>query len=237
MARAKATAIAAGRFGPALAAFFRELEANNDRVWFLANRARYDADVHAPMAALVAELALAFAAHDVPLTGDATTSMFRINRDVRFGHDKRPYKTNVSAVLTRDGTKRSQGLMYIQAGADEAFAALGFYGLEPADLTTFRRAIVARRSEWDAVTAALGAAGLALSTDDALTRLPRDFDADVVGDLADTIRLKAFIVRLPLDAAALADADLVDRLLAFAQAGMPLLDFGWAALGAGAQRG
>jgi uncharacterized protein (DUF2461 family) len=39
--------------------------------------------------------------------------VFRIHRDVRFSKDKKPYKTHVSATLTRDGQKMSPGMLYV----------------------------------------------------------------------------------------------------------------------------
>jgi uncharacterized protein (TIGR02453 family) len=217
-------------FGPHALRFFAELDANNNRDWFHANKARYDHDIHQPMAALVSSLSLALAVHDVPLSGDPKTSMFRLNRDIRFSHDKRPYKTNTSAVLSRDGTKTGQGLLYLQIGPDQSFAALGFYMIEPPKLAAFRQAIVDRPPQWRAVAKQLGKAGLKLSTDGALIRLPRGFDAATVGDLEAVIRLKSFVVGRPIAPAALHDSGLIDSLVDFATAGLPLLEFGWRAL-------
>jgi uncharacterized protein (TIGR02453 family) len=214
-------------FTPGLVRFFTELAENNERDWFLANKTRYEDDVRAPMAALISALSFAFQTHDIPLMGDPKTSMFRINRDVRFSHDKRPYKTNASAVLSRDGAKQAHGLMYLQFGADEAFAAMGFYAIEPDPLAAFRHRIVHHRTAWADIVEGLSAHGLALSTDDALTRLPRGFDADEVGDLADVLKLKVFTVRHPITLAQMQTPALVDDLVAFARAGLPLLKFGW----------
>lgn|GEM_PF-2320097 len=84
----------------------------------------------------------------IPLTGDPKTSLFRINRNVRFSQGKRPYKTNASVGLTRDGPKRSQGLVYIQIGSGECFAATGFFALKPDQLVLFRRHILAQPNQW-----------------------------------------------------------------------------------------
>lgn len=217
-------------FAPHALDFFTELDANQNRDWFLANKARYEATIRDPLAQLVGSLTLAFAVHDIPLMGDPKTSLFRINRDVRFAHDKRPYKTNASAVLTRDGTKHAQGLLYIQLGPDECFAAAGFYAIEPDDLERFRRRILAHPDRWDAVERALAKDGLTLMRDNATVRLPRGYDAEQVGALADVIRLKSFIVSVPLDADDLTSPGLIDRITALATSALPLLEFGWAAL-------
>ncbi len=117
-------------FGPEALTFFTALAAHQDRDWFAANKAVYDAHVRRPMEALVESLAVAFAAHDIPLTGAAKSSVFRIHRDVRFAKDKSPYKTHAGAVLSRDGTKGGVGILYIHVGGDEVgFTAVGFYNL------------------------------------------------------------------------------------------------------------
>ena len=92
-------------FKPEAFKLLNALAKNNNREWFLENKTLYDQELRGPMGALVETLALGFAARDIPLTGDAKTSLFRVNRDVRFSHNKEPYKTNISAVLSRDGSK------------------------------------------------------------------------------------------------------------------------------------
>ena len=85
----------------------------NDRDWFAAHRAAYDTGLKPALAALIADTSTACAARDLPLSGDPKRSVFRIHRDTRFSKDKSPYKTHVSATLTRDGQKMSPGMMYI----------------------------------------------------------------------------------------------------------------------------
>ncbi len=180
------------------------------------------------MAALVGSLGFALAAREIPLMGDPKASLFRVNRDVRFSKDKRPYKENVSAVLTRDGTKRSQGLLYIHVAPDSAFAALGFYGVEPDQLAAIRTRMVAEPDRWLRLEAALAKHGHVLSTESMTARAPRGFEAPEA--LRDAIRLKSFTVMLPLSREQLADPAVVDRIADFAGEGLPLLEFGWAAL-------
>ena len=80
-------------FGPEALGFLRDLAREQDRAWFLANKDRYEATIRAPMASLVAALSNVLAARRIPLRGDPQRAMFRIQRDVRFSRDKRPYKT------------------------------------------------------------------------------------------------------------------------------------------------
>ena len=218
-------------FAPKALEFFNELDVHQSRDWFLKNKERHETLIVAPLGQLLNSLTLALAAQRIPLQGDLKTSVFRINRDVRFSKDKRPYKTNVSVVLTRDGTKRSQGVIYLQLGPAECFIAAGFYALEPEPLEAFRRAIVDHPKKWTAAVTKLNANGLALLRDDAVVRLPRGYQADQVKGLADDIRLKSFVVRTALDAKTLASDALVDEIVTFARSAKPLLEFGWFTLG------
>jgi uncharacterized protein (TIGR02453 family) len=108
--------------------FYEELEADNSRAFWQANRTRYDELVHAPMAALLAELA--------PEFGEGR--IFRPNRDVRFSHDKSPYKTNIAARLERGG--------YISLSADGLGAGLGYYMMATDQLDRYRKAVAADKT-------------------------------------------------------------------------------------------
>lgn len=100
-------------FEPADLAFLTGLALNNDRDWFTAHRAVYDDRLKPALAALIAATSEACAVRGLPLSGDPKRSVFRIHRDTRFSKDKKPYKTHVSATLTRDGGRMSPGMIYI----------------------------------------------------------------------------------------------------------------------------
>src|SRR5438105_12042155 len=83
-------------------AFFRELKANNNRVWFEDNKQRYRDSVRAPLSAFVSTIAphvKKISKHFVCDPRPNGGSIFRIYRDVRFSKDKRPYKENAGCYL------------------------------------------------------------------------------------------------------------------------------------------
>ena len=218
-------------FGPNALPFFAELAANQTRDWFQANKATYETQVRAPLAALVEALAFAFEVHDIHLTGDPKRALFRIHRDVRFSKNKNPYKTNAGAVMTRDGSKGGNGLLYIQiGGSDGSFMGVGFYGLEPKDLSILRHAIADGPERWLGVKSALSEANLVFSSGYAMTRLPKGFESHAGSAVAEDLKLRNLIVSRPIAADRLRDADLVHDIVDFAAAGLPLLRFGWSAL-------
>ena len=81
---------------PAAFALLADLEANNNKAWFDANRVRVRDEVQVPFAAVLEAVTAALDDAPLPLIGGPHT-MFRMHRDVRFSADKRPYKYRMSA--------------------------------------------------------------------------------------------------------------------------------------------
>lgn len=109
---------------PDILKFFEELEVNNNRDWFLANKGRYDA-IHVDFIELTSRIIDALSPLD-PTIGhpEPKRCLYRIYRDLRFTPDKRPYKTHISFFLSSGGPKRS-GMpgYYLQIGQED-------YGLQ-----------------------------------------------------------------------------------------------------------
>jgi len=217
-------------FTPECLQFLRDLAANNERAWFLANKPVYERAVLAPLRLLLAEVIAALAAREIPLTGDPAKAIFRIHRDVRFSHDKLPYKTHAGAVLTRDGSKSMLGLLYLHIAPEGCFLASGFYHPEREQLAALREAIYTEPQRFAAMQAELAGAKLALGTEESLTRLPRGFEEATDPAVIAALKLKSLVVRRDLATAALAGRKLIDQIIAFAEAAQPLLQFGWSAL-------
>ena len=209
-------------FGPGAFAFFEDLAANQTRDWFADNKARYEAEVRAPFAALVVDLSAALAERDIPFRGDPKTALFRIHRDVRFSHDKRPYKTNAGAVLRPGGSKTAPGMIYVHVSPEGCFAGAGYYHPEPGTLAGIRRIIAERPETWRSIADAFGEADLELSQSDKLTRAPRGFEAVTAPDLVEALKLKSFIVRQPLTREEMAHAGVVEQIADFAEAASPI---------------
>jgi uncharacterized protein (TIGR02453 family) len=217
-------------FGPKALQFFHDLATHNDREWFQEHKSVYEKEVQEPMAALVSSLVQELARRGLPLTGDPKRSMFRIHRDVRFSNDKSPYKTHAGAVLSRDGTKNFQGLLYIHISPEGSFTASGFYHPDPEQLAALRKAIAEASERFQEVERALQKARLTLSRGEALTRLPRGFENVATGPIAEILKLKSFVVQRELSEASLGRPRLVKEIADFAETALPLLKFGWEAL-------
>ena len=216
-------------FSPAAFEFFRGLNDHNDPAWFKPRKAVYDAEVVAPLRALIAALGEALAAAGIPLVGDPRRSIFRIYRDVRFSPDKRLYKTHQGAVLTRSGNKRDPGLLYLHLAHGDSMVAAGFWHPEPSLLSRLRRAILADPEGFAAIADRLAAAGHPLASDAKLSRPPRGFEVAPDSPVADYVCWKSFTAHALLSDAEMQSHRLLDRLVGFAHTALPLLEWGWEA--------
>ena len=171
-------------------------------------------------------LSLRCAEAGLGLTGDRKKSMFRINRDIRFAKDKRPYNQHLSAILSPDGTKSSQGVLYVHIGADRCFTAIAWWQPEPRILLAMRNSIVRQPAAFRTLVAALAENGLAFDGEERMKRLPRGFEDVTDQQLGEAIRNRHFVVRHTIDPSGIHSAALVDEIIDFALRGKPLLDWG-----------
>jgi len=211
--------------------FLAELEENNNAPWFNANKTRYTESLRDPFAHLLETLTERLSQSEQPLAGSART-MFRMNRDVRFSADKRPYKTAVSGLLTPSGTKdEDAGLVYLHLDVDGGFVAGGLHHPTPQQLAPARDHILARPQEFTDLVGRLHEAGLSLDDEDSLKAMPRGYSTASDHPLAWALRLKSWIVVQPLPKVAWTSGDVVDRVEDFVRGIDPLLRFVRATLG------
>ncbi|MBB5856752.1 DUF2461 domain-containing protein [Amycolatopsis umgeniensis] len=157
-------------FGEYAIDFYDGLEADNSKSYWDANLATYQADVRAPMEALLAEL--------VPEFGDGfgTGKVFRPYRDVRFAKDKTPYKTHCGAVIEQG---RGGGAYYVEVGPAGLRVGGGCFHFESDQLARFRKAVDTelRGAELAKILAKLEKAGWEIKGD-RLKSKPRGFAED-----------------------------------------------------------
>ena len=218
-------------FGPKALPFFKALAFHQNREWFEANRETYEIAVKGPMGDLVEDVAERLRQAKIPIKGNRKSAMFRIHRDVRFSKSKDPYKTHAGVVLSRSGNKNDPGLLYFHLSPEECFFAAGFYQPEPERLARLRTGAARAPRAFKAMTTKLKKAGLALSTEDALKRAPRGFEAIDDPEIAGATRLKSMICLRPAPETMVASPALADDFCAFARDALPLLQWGWDALG------
>ena len=147
--------------------FFHGLKRDNSKAYFEAHRQVYEEQVRQPMEALLAEL-------EKDLGPDIEVKIFRLNRDLRFSPDKRPYKEHLGAYLS---SPRAGGV-YLQVSNDGVYVAIGSHEMAPDQLTRFRDAVAGKEGEKLArIVAALVKDGYQV-TEPSFKRVPAGYPAD-----------------------------------------------------------
>lgn len=130
-------------------AFLEGIAANNDKAWFDANRPLYEAGYVAGGRAFVNAIGprLAEISPEVRFEPKVNGSLSRINRDIRFSKDKRPYKTHLDAWFWH-GERRSWQLpgFWFHLTATGLQLGSGLYMFDKEMLESFRQSIIHPRS-------------------------------------------------------------------------------------------
>ncbi|MEO6921537.1 MAG: DUF2461 domain-containing protein [Collimonas sp.] len=182
-----------------LTQYLAELSENNNRAWFVMNKPRYDI-LRAEFLELVVRLIADISKFDPAIAGcNPKKALFRINRDMRFSHDKSPYKTYFSASITASGLKKpSQGggpAYYFHIDADGTLLVAGGEYMPPADrLRAIRNQVVADATGFGKLlkNKKLKETYGTLQSEGKLVRPPQGFDVD--SPHIEYIKLKNFIV-------------------------------------------
>jgi uncharacterized protein (TIGR02453 family) len=163
----------ASYFSDELFEFLKRLKRNNKRDWLQRHKDEYERCVKQPALRFITDFGGPLLEITPHLLSSPKSSLFRIYRDTRFSHDKRPYKTNLAMRFSHIGRDVHSPGFYLHMEPGASFAAAGLWHPEPPVLLKVRTAIVARPQEWKKVR------GL-LNWDDAnkLSRPPRGFPCD-----------------------------------------------------------
>ncbi|MEL6240129.1 MAG: DUF2461 domain-containing protein [Pseudomonadota bacterium] len=176
--------------------FFGELEANNKKPFYEANKARYASAIRKP-----AELFADLVAEDLNrLTGMShKPKVFRIHRDVRFSKDKTPYNTHLHLMWSPPGADPVVPIWFWGLAKSYFIIGMGIAGLKGDWLTRYRQMIDDVGDEIAQALDHIGSdADASLSDWGAvpLKRVPKPYDQDHCH--ADLLRRKSLVVNAPL---------------------------------------
>lgn len=223
MAPRQAPPVFENPLGPGLFRFLKDLKTHNDRDWFQANRARYEAEARDPVLQLIAACSGPLASISRHFDADPRPSggsLFRIYRDTRFSRDKSPYKTHLG-VNFRHHSAAAGGVhgpgFYLHFEHGGCFAGGGLWHPEPDALLKVREAIATRSAAWRKLRAGLEIEG------EALKRVPQGFDPD--HPCAEDLKLKDFYASTGFRDPEILAPDFPDRLLAALREAAPLVAF------------
>jgi uncharacterized protein (TIGR02453 family) len=206
--------------------FLADLERNNDRAWFNANKAVFKTEVEGPAKAFAE--ALAEALHPVagrPLAG----KLFRMHRDTRFSKDKTPYNAHVRIAI--GPAEQLSGMVgdlpryFFSLEPTRVALGLGVFEFSKAGLEAYRASVHddVAGEELAGVAARLEGAGYRLG-EAVLKRVPAGFDQ--LHPRASLLRRKGLSLwhEEPVSEA-VGSAELLARTLANFSAMQPLSDW------------
>jgi len=206
--------------------FLRELEANNNREWFEANKHRYESAVREPalayieaMAPQLAKISDSFLAVPKKVGG----SLMRVYRDVRFSKDKTPYKTNIGVQFRHKAGKdvHAPGF-YMHIEPKSVFLGAGIWRPDNPTLQQVRMLIDEDQKRWSKISRGLTGKGFELSGE-SLKKPPRGFDKE--HPLLEDLKRKDFIAIMNLPVASVTEKDYLKSTARHFKAAAGLVEF------------
>ena len=187
---------------PEAITFLRNLAKHNDRDWFNPRKPDFEALLKMPMLEIIRKVTEAMTSFAPNHVRPAEKSLFRIYRDTRFSHDKRPYKTHVAAWWTHTGLDKTSGAgYYFQISPKGVVIAAGAYMPEKEQLAAIRHWLLEHHEEFRKILRKPAVRKTFSEFEgEALIRPPKGFPADHPG--MDLIRCKQWGLSATLPAGA-----------------------------------
>lgn len=207
--------------------FLTALKKNNNKPWFDANRAQYEA-ARIDFSNFIQLVIDALQKSDTTITGlTARDCLFRINRDIRFSKDKTPYKANFGASIKRGGRRSGFAGYYFHLEPGQSFIGGGLWMPEAPTLKAVRQEI---DYNWAAFQGIIGEKSFQKIYGDlykggevSLSTMPKGYEKD--HPAAAYLRLKSFLAETPIADEELTRASLHKKTVSAFEAIRPLLDF------------
>jgi len=204
--------------------FLKSLKSNNNREWFNENKQLY-LQSSEEFKRFVNQLIAGINEFDNSVGPiDPKDCIFRIYRDVRFSHDKVPFKTNYGAYIAKGGRKSPYAGYYFHLDADDSFASGGIYMAEPAIMKRIREDIDLYPEDFLAIiNEKKFKETFQFFDEDRLKRVPQGFDKD--SPVAEYLKFKHLTPYHTLSEMDIARKDLLKHTLKIFETMKPLVDF------------
>jgi len=159
--------------------FLKQLKLNNNREWFLENKDNYLKSKKL-FEDFLEKVIAGISKFDKSIAGVQTKeSIFRIYRDVRFSHDKSPYKTHFGAFIVKGGKTYPRGGYYVHIEPDNSLLAGGIWNTTPPILKTLRQEIYDNAEEFLEIVENPELTKYYIHDDEKLKKTPPQFPADL----------------------------------------------------------
>ncbi|MCA9147730.1 MAG: DUF2461 domain-containing protein [Planctomycetales bacterium] len=203
-------------------AFLCGIRANNSKKWFESHRVDYENYFVQPAKQFVSAAAAKLGQLDPAIVAEPRIngSIFRINRDVRFSADKRPYKDHLDLLFWVGDKKSTASALFFRASPDMTCIGAGHYGC-PQLLNHFRAAVADPDAgkELAAIAKKLRKAGYELKGEH-YQRMPRNFPSD--GPAAEFLLHQGLYIVVEESPDAACSAKLLDNCVKQWKAMLPL---------------
>jgi uncharacterized protein (TIGR02453 family) len=159
-------------------------------------------------------------------TLEAKDCMFRINRDVRFSKDKRPYKNNMGAYFNKHGKKGIGAGYYVHIEPGKCFAAAGIWMPSGEELSKIRQEIDYNFDDWKKILSNKDFKKCFngdIDKNESLVRPPKGYSED--NPAIEYIKLKSFIAVCSLSDKEVTHKDFVKNLSKKFEVAKPLVGF------------
>jgi len=199
---------------PSTLKFLRDLKKNNNKPWFDAHRAQYEA-ARIDFSNFIQLVIDRLQQSDTTITGISSREcLFRINRDIRFSKDKSPYKTHAACwfnhrrASTRVGSEADTGSagFYFHLQPGKSFVGGGVWMPPRPSLNKLRDAIADDPTGFDRIARGLTKRFGGLDDEAVLKKMPRGFSED--HPAAKWLRYQSFV-----SGREITDATVTDRKL------------------------
>lgn len=192
--------------------FLTDLSANNNREWYHANKDRYN-ESRGKILFLTEVLINEIRKFDPEIPAlDPKDCVFRIFRDVRFSNDKRPYKTNFGAFISKGGRKGMYSGYYFHVDPEGSFAGGGVYMPAAEPLKAIRSYMAEHGAEFLEITNEGNfKATYPEMYNDQLKTAPKGFPKD--HEFIDLLKYKSFVFSHNMNKSDLLNDNLIEQIV------------------------
>ena len=206
--------------------FLTELSYNNNREWFNTHKDWYMRCMK-KFEEFTAQWLERLSTIDPQIAGlTPKDCIWRIYRDVRFSHDKRPFKWWFGVfAATKGGRKSDRGGYYVHIEPEHCMFGGGIWCPNKDLLHALRKEVMANYDEVEEIFAnpVTNRYFQDFDTDQMLKKVPQGFPADFVH--ADWLKRKAYTFSTPLTNDEVCAGDFLDKVVDISRAAKPINDF------------
>ena len=207
--------------------FLNQLAVNNDRGWFDDHKQQYEDTVRTPALRFITDITddlMAISPHFRAIPKKVGGSLMRVHRDIRFGKDKRPYKTNIGIHFRHEVGKdvHAPGFyLHIEPGG--CFVGAGIWRPDSRALNKIRDAIVEKMKAWKAASDEQDFIGQFVLSGESLRNPPRGYSKD--HPLLEDLKRKDFIATSALSEKSVTSPQLMGQVVERFRLAQPYVRF------------